>query len=158
LLFPYLEDGGGGYIKDPYLKTQDRTCETLNNPWLNLRELLKARYHLKTKDRTCETLSSTELFAPQETTKSKWRLEVDNRNLQIGISVIHFNFTGTVGYFVQPTLVEMLILERKGRKVFQQLVLSSRNSPVVQFFVSKESFCCHIPASDGRTTNQCSKN
>ena len=83
---------------------------------------------------------------------------MDNRNLQIGISVIHFNSTGTVGYFVQPALVKMSILERNGRKVYQQLVPSSRNSPVVQFFVSKESlmqseclqldgsltFCCKI--------------
>ena len=66
--------------------------------------------------------------------------------------------TGTVGYFVQPALVKMSILERNGRKVYQQLVPSSRNSPVVQFFVSKESlmqseclqldgsltFCCKI--------------
>jgi speckle-type POZ protein len=97
-------------------------------------------------------------FSPQETPKRKWELRLCDRITQIGIYAFHCNSAGEIENFVEPALVKMSILNRNGRKIFQQMSPSSTGRSVVKFHVSKVSlmksdciqeskslvFCCKI--------------
>ena len=103
-------------------------------------------------------LSSTPMFSPPETPKSKWRLAVYDWGKNIKIFAFHFNSVGKAEKFVEPALVKMSILDRNGRKVIQKMIPSSPNLPSVMFLLSKEglmksacqqedgsfTFCCKI--------------
>jgi speckle-type POZ protein len=97
------------------------------------------------------------LFSPQETPNSKWKLEVVDRiPAQIEIFVLPFNPSGERINFIEPALVKISIVDRKGQKVLQQMHPSETN--YVKFYLFKEeiiksggqqvdgslNFCCKI--------------
>ena len=78
------------------------------------------------------------LFSPQETPNSKWKLEVVDRiPAQIEIFVLPFNPSGERINFIEPALVKISIVDRKGQKVLQQMHPSETN--YVKFYLFKES-------------------
>ena len=99
------------------------------------------------------------LFSSQETPNRKWKLRVvDTNGTQIIIPAFQYNSSGVLVNFVESVLVKMSILDRNGRKLFQQMATSPRGVNGVEFRVSKEgpmksacqqedgsfTFCCKI--------------
>jgi speckle-type POZ protein len=126
-------------------------------------ELVAAKFHwnvqvpfIQTTDGNGETLRSS-FFSSRETPNSKWQLLVVDGDTEIIIYACHFDSVGENVNFVEPILVKMLILDRNGRKVLQQM-LPSAKSCFVGFELSKEilittecqqsdgsyTFCCKI--------------
>jgi speckle-type POZ protein len=126
-------------------------------------ELVTAKFHwnvqvpfIQTTDGNGETLRSS-FFSSKETPNSKWKLLVADNVTEILIYAWHFDSVGEDVNFVEPILVKMLILDRNGRKVLQQM-LPSAISCFVRLELSKEiliktecqqvdgsyTFCCKI--------------
>ena len=112
---------------------------------------------LQTKDGKGETLESP-VFSSKKNPNSKWQLQVEDYDeTQIIIYACHCDSEEEHVNFVEPTLVKMLILDRNGRKVLQQM-LPSTKSYYVAFEFCKEVvikskcqqvdgnyiFCCKI--------------
>ena len=98
------------------------------------------------------------VFSPQETPNSNWKLERDDNLTKIMIRTFRCNSAGNIVSFVEPALVKLSLLNRKGRKVCQQMLPSLQHSNFVDFFLWKEDliqsgcqqadgsliFCCKI--------------
>ena len=113
---------------------------------------------LQTKDGKGETLESP-VFSSKKNPNSKWQLQVEDYDeTQIIIYACHCDSEEEQYVnFVEPILVKMLILDRNGRKVLQQM-LPSTKSYYVAFEFCKEVvikskcqqvdgnyiFCCKI--------------
>jgi speckle-type POZ protein len=78
------------------------------------------------------------LFSPQETPNSKWALEVNDTKTQIEIYTYHYNYAGKTVNFVEPALVKMSILNKRRKKILQQMLSSNQQCSVVTFYLSKE--------------------
>ena len=116
---------------------------------------------LNTTGRKREPWFSPKLLSPPETPKSIWRLKIFDRVTQIAICVYHCRNLAETVNFIIPALGRMSILDRNGRKLFQQMAPSPPNLfgvNTMEFRVSKESlmkseciqedgsftFCCKI--------------
>ena len=79
------------------------------------------------------------LLSSQQTLNSKWKLELHGFIKEIHIYITHYNSDEEHEKLLEPVVVKMSILDRKGRKVFRQVFpQSSSNSIFLR--VSKESF------------------
>jgi speckle-type POZ protein len=78
------------------------------------------------------------LFSPQETPNRKWKLKVTDKGTQIAIFAFQLDSAGELVNFVEPFLVKMSILERNGKKIFQQMPPSAPTAFFVKFLLSKE--------------------
>jgi speckle-type POZ protein len=95
------------------------------------------------------------LFSPQETPNRKWQLRLYDRGAQIEIYVFHRNSTGREEQFLKPTQLQMSILNRRGKKVLQQIVQSTPLcSYYVQFGYSK-GYAIKCQQEDGSLTFYC---
>jgi speckle-type POZ protein len=79
------------------------------------------------------------LFSPQETPNRKWELSLCDIGTKIAIYAFHCNSMGNKENVVIPALLKIWILDRNGRKIFQQMVISSPDQTGVKFNVSKVS-------------------
>jgi speckle-type POZ protein len=91
---------------------------------------------LHTKDGKSQTLKSP-VFSPQETPNSKWVLLVHNTQTQITIRPYHSDSAGELEDLVEPVLMKMSILNKRGEKVLQVMVSSAPNSCDVVFAISQ---------------------
>ncbi len=72
---------------------------------------------LQSRDGKGKMLGSS-LFSPQETPNSKWKLEVFDGCAQITIYASHCNSAGKEEKFLEPALVNMSIVNKRGKKKF----------------------------------------
>ncbi len=93
-------------------------------------------------------------FSSQETPNSKWLLEVKEKGTEIPIHASHCDSSGIRTNFVEPFVVKMLIINKKGKKVLQQMLPSQPNKHDVEFlFYTKDLIQCL--QSDGNLTLCC---
>ena len=107
-------------------------------------------------EETFGTLNSA-LFSPKESPNRKWGLKLYDRFTRITIYAFRCNSAGKLEILVEPALVKMTILDRKGRKILQQMILFSTHESVVEFNVSIASLMkseC-ITKGDGSLTFCC---
>jgi speckle-type POZ protein len=107
---------------------------------------------LKTTDgRSVPSVPRFRSFSSQETPNSKWLLEVKEKTTEILTHVSHSGLSGIKTNFVEPVLVKMSILNKKGEKVLQKMLPSQPNKNDVEFmFYKKDLIRCL--QSDGSLT------
>jgi speckle-type POZ protein len=97
-----------------------------------------------------------QLTSPQETPNSKWQLHVEDHGTAITIRAKHFNSAGKCVDFVEPALVKMSIVNKKGTKVLQQMLSSTPTTSYVTFNLSsKDLIESKCQQSDGTFTFYC---
>jgi speckle-type POZ protein len=109
---------------------------------------------LQNRDGVDEYLDSP-LFPTPEILNSSYNLQVQDNAEQIKIFVVHHNSAGEEEDFVEPALVNMSILNRKGTKVLQQMLSSSPDSCVVFILVKEQIIQSDCQQSDGSLTFCC---
>ena len=128
---PFLQNtnGDGGYLKSPLFPTRDTLGGYLKSP----------------------------LFPTRDTPNSKLNLQVQDNGKQIIIFVAHHNSVGKAEAFVEPALVKMSILNKKGAKFFKRMSAASiPDTDSVQFILSKEQLIeSDCQQSDGSLTFGC---
>jgi speckle-type POZ protein len=77
------------------------------------------------------------LFSPQETPNSNWKLQVNDNGTQIEIDAYHCNSAGKNVAWLESTLVKLSILNKRGKKVLQQMVPSNSTIFYVTFNLPK---------------------
>jgi speckle-type POZ protein len=94
-------------------------------------------------------------FSSQETPNSQWELQVKEKFAEIPVHVsTRSGPHGLNRNFVEPALVKILIINRKGNKVLQQMLPSQPNKNDVEFmFYKKDLIQCL--QSDGNLTLCC---
>ena len=80
---------------------------------------------LQTADGQGQMLISP-MFSRQETPNNKWALEVKDKKTQITIYTYHYNNTAEIVNFVEPALVKMSILNKRRKKILQQMLSSTQ--------------------------------
>jgi speckle-type POZ protein len=88
------------------------------------------------------------LFSPQETPNSKWKLQVADKTTQIEINAFNYNSAGSNVKCLEPALMKMSILNKRGKKVLQIITTS------VTFNYSKEDLL-KCQQADGSLTFYC---
>ena len=111
---------------------------------------------LNTTEGNVQHFLISHLLSPQQTPK-RWRLQLEDINgAQITISAFQLDSSGELLHFVEPFQVKMSILERNGKKIFQQMLPSQPNSYFVEFLLSKEEIIqSKCQQSDGSYTFYC---
>lgn len=93
-------------------------------------------------------------FSSQETPNSKWLLEVKEKGTEIPIHASHCDSSGILTNFAEPFVVKILIINRKGKKVLQQMLPSQPNKHDVEFLFYKKNLI-ECLQSDGNLTLCC---
>ena len=95
------------------------------------------------------------IFSPQETPNRKWKLKVVDKGTQIAIHAFQ-RWETLLTSSVEPVLVKMSILERNGKKIFQQMPPSTPITFYMEFLLSKEEIIkSKCQQSDGSYTFYC---
>ena len=108
---------------------------------------------LQTTDGGSQQLNSI-VFSPQETPNSNWQLQLYDRRNSLGIITYHCNSTEGRVNFVEPVLVKLSILNKRGKKDFQQMVSSDPTCTCVAVSFSKEDLV-KCQQADGSLTFYC---
>ena len=81
---------------------------------------------------------NSSLFSPRETPDSQWILSLYDEKTYMSIRTWHYNSAGKNVYIADPVLVKISILNKKKKKIIQQILSSKPNSLALVFDFPKE--------------------
>ena len=96
------------------------------------------------------------LFSPPETPNSNWELQMNDQGTQIDIYLLHYNSTGRKNvHMLESTPLKLSILNKRGKKFLQQMVLSLQNNDGTELFSFSKEDLVKCQQADGSLTFYC---